>query len=83
MAPVSIVATYRCFNMNPQRLERLLHRLFGEVCLDVEIADKSKNKYTPKEWFTAPFAVIGKALELIVSGGIVNYIYDMLVYLPS
>jgi hypothetical protein len=76
MAPVAIVATYRCFNMNPQRFERLVHRFFSESCLDVEITDKSGNKYTPKEWFVAPIVVIEKVIELIISGEIVNYVYS-------
>ncbi len=76
MAPVSIVATYRCFNMNPQRLERLLHRFFTDSCLDIEITDKSGNKYTPKEWFVAPIVVVEKVIDLIIKGDIVNYVYD-------
>lgn len=76
MAPVSIVATYRCFNMNPQRFERLIHRFFNESCLDVEITDKSGNKYTPKEWFIAPIMVIEEVIELIMNGEIVNYVYS-------
>lgn len=76
MAPVSIVATYRCFNMNPQRFERLIHRFFSESCLDLEITDKNGREYTPKEWFIAPITVIGNAIELIIKGEIVNYSYD-------
>lgn len=76
MSPVSIVSSYRCFNMNPQRFERLLHRFFSESCVDLEIIDKLGNNYTPKEWFVAPLLVIQKAIELIISGDIVNYHYD-------
>lgn len=76
MAPVSIVATYRCFNMNPQRFERLLHRFFSDSCLDIEITDNNLKNYTPKEWFIAPIVVIGKVIELIIKGEIVNYSYD-------
>ncbi|MES2966539.1 MAG: GIY-YIG nuclease family protein [Patescibacteria group bacterium] len=76
MAPVSIVATYRCFNMNPQRFERLIHRFFNEVCLDVEITDSNGKNYLPKEWFIAPISVIDKAIDLIIKGEVVNYIYD-------
>jgi hypothetical protein len=76
MAPVSIVATYRCFNMNPQRFERLIHRFFSESCLDLEITDKDGKNYLPKEWFIAPIIVVGKAIELIIKGEIVNYSYD-------
>ncbi|MFA6446064.1 MAG: GIY-YIG nuclease family protein [Candidatus Paceibacterota bacterium] len=76
MAPVSILATYRCFNMNPQRFERLIHRFFSDSCLDLEITDKDGRNYTPKEWFIAPIMVIGKVIELIIKGEIVNYSYD-------
>jgi len=76
MAPVSIVATYRCFNMNPQRFERLIHRFFNESCLDLEITDKNGKNYLPKEWFIAPIMVIGNVIELIIKGEIVNYSYD-------
>jgi len=76
MAPVSIVATYKCFNMNPQRFERLIHRFFSESCLDIEITDNHGKNYIPKEWFIAPIMVIGNVIELIIKGEIVNYSYD-------
>ena len=76
MAPVSIVATYRCFNLNPQRFERLIHRFLGDSCLDVEITDNQGKSYTPKEWFIAPINVIDMAINLIIKGEIVNFTYD-------
>lgn len=76
MAPVSIVATYKCFNMNPQRFERLIHRFFSDSCLDIGITDINGNNYTPKEWFIVPILVIGNVIELIIKGEIVNYYYD-------
>jgi hypothetical protein len=76
MAPVSIVATYRCFNMNPQRFERLIHRFFSDSCLDIEVTDSQGKSYVPKEWFIAPIVVIGNVIELIIKGEIVNYSYD-------
>jgi len=76
MASVSIVATYRCFNMNPQRFERLIHRFFIESCLDIEVTDNQGRGYVPKEWFIASIVVIGNVIELIIKGEIVNYSYD-------
>lgn len=76
MAPVKIVATFKCFNMNPQKLERLLHRFFSGSCLNIDITDKSGNRYTPKEWFIAPINTIEQVIELIIKGEIVNYYYD-------
>lgn len=76
MAPVEIVSTFKCFNMNPQKLERLLHRFFADSCLNIDITDKNQNRYTPKEWFIAPIDVIEKAIHLMISGEIVNYRFD-------
>ncbi len=76
MAPVKIVATYKCFNMYPQKFEHLLHRFFSKARLDLEITDKLKEQYVPDEWFVAPLAVIDEAIQLIISGDIVHYSYD-------
>lgn len=76
MAPVQIVSTFKCFNMNPQKLERLLHRFFANSCLNIDITDKNQNRYTPKEWFIAPIDVIEKSIHLMISGEIVNYSFD-------
>ncbi len=77
MAPVSIVSTFECYNFNPQKLEQLLHNFFGSACLNIDIFDAKQQRHSPREWFIAPFFVIEKAVELIISGGIVNYRYDV------
>ena len=61
---------------NPQKLELLLHRFFGKVCLEVDVFDKAGKRYTPREWFIAPLSVIEESIELIISGEIVNFTYD-------
>lgn len=76
MAPVKLVYKIKCFNLDPHRFERLIHRFFGEVCLDVQIADNSGKLYTPKEWFSVPLEIIEEAVDLIISGDIINYEYD-------
>jgi hypothetical protein len=76
MAPVKIVYKIKCFNLDPHRFERLIHRFFEEVCLDVQIADNSGKLYTPKEWFSVPLSIIEEAVDLIISGDIINYEYD-------
>lgn len=49
MAEVHIVMTYKCFNMNPQKLEHLLHTFFGEACLNLDVFDEAGNRHTPRE----------------------------------
>ena len=33
MAPVIIKGVWKCYNMNPQKFEHLLHTFFGNSCL--------------------------------------------------
>lgn len=76
MAPVKIVTTYDCFNFNPQKLEQLLHNFFGSSCLNIDIFDNNNVRYMPREWFIAPLEVIERAVNMVVSGEIVNYRYN-------
>lgn len=75
-ADVDIIATYKCFNLNTHNFENLLHRFFGECCLNIDLYDENKKRITPREWFVVPLPVINEVIELIISGGIVNYSYD-------
>lgn len=77
MADVSILQTYQCYNINPQKLEQLLHTFFGKACLDIDIFDKNGDRHTPREWFIAPLPIIESAIEMIISGEILKYKYDM------
>jgi len=76
MAPVRIKGAWKCFNMNPQKLEQLLHNFFGNSCLEIDVFDEKGKRHTPREWFIAPFEVIEQAIELIINGKIVKYRYD-------
>lgn len=76
MAPVQPICEFECYNMNPQKLENLLHRLFGAVQLQIEIADDFGESYIPREWFVVSLAVIEEAINLIISGEILDYRYD-------
>lgn len=76
MAPVKIITSFKCYNMNVSKLETLLHNFFGQSCLDIEITDKNGDKHKPREWFIAPLEVIEEAIKLIINGQVVNYKYD-------
>lgn len=76
MAPVNIVTIFQCYNMNPQKLELLLHTFFGNSCLNIDIFDKNGQRHTPREWFVAPLDVIEDAINLILNGEIVHCRYD-------
>ena len=76
MAKVGIVCEFQTFNLNPQKLESLLHTFFAEACLNLDIFDADGKRYTPREWFIAPLHVIETAVQLLINGEIVNYRYD-------
>lgn len=76
MADVKVVAIFEVYNVNAYKLEQLIHRFFANSCLDIDIVDKKGHIYKPREWFIAPLSVIEKAIELIINGKIIYYLYD-------
>ncbi|MES2620354.1 MAG: GIY-YIG nuclease family protein [Bacteroidota bacterium] len=76
MAEVKLVSAFKCYNMNTQKFEQLLHNFFGNSCLNLDVFDSKGKRHTPREWFIVPLPVIQHALALIVSGEVVNYRYD-------
>ena len=76
MASVKIITSWKCYNMNPQKLEQLLHNFFGKSCLNIDVFDEKKRRHTPREWFIAPIEVIEQAIELIISGEVIKYKYE-------
>jgi len=76
MADVRLVMKYKCYNMNPQKLEQLVHGFFGKSCLNIDVFDNDGNRHTPREWFIAPLHIIEQAIHYIIAGAIVKYRYD-------
>jgi hypothetical protein len=76
MAPVQIVTTFQCYNLNPQKLELLLHKFLGKVCLEVDVFDAAGKRHAPREWFVAPLAVIEEAIRLSMTGEIIDFTFD-------
>lgn len=77
MAPVTLVDCYRCFNLNPQKLELLLHRFLGKTCLNIDVYDSKEKRHTPREWFIVPLHVIEQVIQLIRENTIDKYRYDL------
>jgi hypothetical protein len=76
MADVDIVATYELFNIKRTRLEHLIHRVFGEAQLNIEIRDRFNQPVVPREWFLVPRFVIDEAITKIRDGTIKDFRYD-------
>lgn len=76
MAGVRIVQSYQCLNMNPQKLEALIHKVFSKVCLDLDVFDNEGKRHSPREWFIVPLHIIEQTIEFIINGEITDLYYD-------
>lgn len=76
LADVDVVATYDLFNINRNKLEKLLHKFFESARLDIEIKDRFGHPVEPKEWFIVPLSVIDEVVERVKDGSISEYQYD-------
>lgn len=76
LADVEVVATYKLFNINRSKFERLMHRVFEPARLDIQIKDRFGNPVVPREWFLVPLFVIDEAIQRFKDGTIGEYQYD-------
>lgn len=78
MAPVRIVAQYTVSSgINPQKIEHIIHTFFYSAKVELSIVDHLGNKYEPDEWYSVSLHQIDKAVELLASGIIIDYCYDL------
>ena len=73
---VAIVETYQIYNLNAKKFEQLIHKVFASACLDIEFDTKDNLRVNPREWFIVPKDVIEEAIQLIVSGQIIDYKFN-------
>lgn len=76
LANVEIVATYKLYNINANRLENLIHRFLEPAKLDIDIDDRFGKPFKPREWFLVPLPVIQEAMQRLQDGTIVDHVYD-------
>lgn len=76
MAPVKVEAQYRLYNLRASTLEALLHRVFAQARLEINQVGADGRSYDPSEWFVVPLEVIDQAVDMIVSGDIVDFVYN-------
>lgn len=76
MSRVHLCMSVECYNMNPQKFEKIIHTFFGKSCINLDIFDKEGRRHSPREWFSVPLETIEQAIDLIVDGDILNHKYD-------
>lgn len=76
LAGVDVVATYKVYGVNCQKLESLIHKVFAAAQINLTITDRFGNPVKPREWFLVPLHVIDEAVERIRDRSILAYQYD-------
>ncbi|MDK2758288.1 MAG: GIY-YIG nuclease family protein [Blastomonas fulva] len=76
LADVDVVATYKVYGVNCQKLENLIHKVFAAAQMNLQITDRFGHLVKPREWFVVPLSVINEAVERIRDRSIVNYRYE-------
>lgn len=76
LADVEVVATYKLADLNPSKLEQIIHRVFGHAQIDLTIADRFGQPVRPREWFLVPLHVIDQVVQHIRDGSITSMVYD-------
>jgi hypothetical protein len=76
LAGVDVVATYKVYEVNCQKLEGLIHKVFASAQIDLTISDRFGNPVKPREWFLVPITVIDEAVQRIRDRSILEYRYD-------
>jgi hypothetical protein len=74
LAPVRIVTVFETVNLNPQKLERLIHQFFADARLQVDVL--LGRNVNPREWFVVPIELLREAISRILDGTILKYRYD-------
>lgn len=75
-APVKILASIECFNMNPNKLETLIHGFLHAQRLKMTLKGKDGKSYHPKEWFSVPLDTALDVVRKIIDGEITKYRMD-------
>lgn len=76
LAGVDIVETYKLSNLDPVKIENLLHRFFADARLSLKLKDRFSNDVEPREWFLLPLPVIDEAIQKLMDATLGDYKYD-------
>jgi len=75
-APVKILASMECYNLNPNKFETLIHGFLHAQRLKMTLIGKDGKAYHPKEWFSVPLDTAREVVKRIIDGSIVHYRMD-------
>ena len=75
-APVRILASIDCYNLNPQKVEHLIHAFLAKQRISMTLISSKGTAYTPTEWFAVDRDTAIAVAQHIVANDIMNYRMD-------
>ncbi|WP_431639518.1 hypothetical protein WCP94_003412 [Bilophila wadsworthia] len=75
-APVNILASIQCFNLNPQKFENLIHAFLHKQRLGMTLISSKGKAYKPEEWFAVDMNTAVEVCQHIIDGTITQYRMD-------
>jgi hypothetical protein len=75
-APVQVVTSFECYNLDPRRFERLVHAMLHHQRVNVLLHSRDGGSYRPREWFDVELDTAREIVKRIVDGTIVQYRMD-------
>ena len=75
-APVKILASIECYNLNPVKFETLIHGFLHAQRVNVTLVGKDGMTYRPREWFSVSLDTAREVVRRIIDGSIVQYRMD-------
>ena len=75
-APIRILASIECYNLNPNKFESLIHGFLHAQRLKMTLVGKDGKTYSPREWFSVPLDTAREVVRRIIDGSIVHYRMD-------
>lgn len=75
-APVRILAVLDCYNLNPQKVEHLIHAFLAKQRINMTLISSKGKPYKPSEWFAVDRETAVAVAEHIVAGDIMHYRMD-------
>lgn len=75
-ADVAIVDSWECYDLNPQKLESLVHKFFSDAQVRIRVKDENGRFAIADEWYDVPLAEIRKIVPLILNRTLGQYYYD-------
>lgn len=75
-APVQVVTSFECYNLDPRRFERLVHAMLHHQRVNVLLRSRDGGSYRPREWFDVELDTAREIVRRVVNGTIAQYRMD-------